>query len=628
MRINTCIYSITTIIFYKKQNRNFKFFFLLFLGIILANCKAIGQPVEMELKSSIPLSGSANDIWGYTDPFGNEYAIVGLVEGVDIVDINDPENPKVLFFIEGKRSTWRDVKTTPNGYAYVVNESGDGLMIINLNMLPQKVEWDLDATHFSKAHNIYIDEYNIAYIAGSNNHRGFIALDLNNDPLKPEKIGFYETYCHDIYVRENIAYTSEIYRGAFGIIDVRKKSEVPKIAEQKTFNSFTHNVWPSEDGNYLYTTDEVSNGTVGSYDISDFKDINVLDNFYSNQTAFDPIPHNTHVKGNYLYTSHYTEGIQVIDATDPQNLKLAEFYDTYPVDTVPPLFRGCWGAFPFLPSGNIICSDRQNGLFVLGSAFLNPINISGTVREKSTGLKIENARVSEIYHYHATYSDQLGDFQLNLALEDLSKEITVIVEKEGFKSKTFKVSIDPTRFNSYEFLLEKETVEEITFYDECSGQALDSVYVEFYDSTNFKRYLSNELGKITVVNSFTEDYYFVTSKDTFQTQVLSANDINNGFVKLKRVQTCLSSQISENPVVAFPNPVTDQLNIGYNYNSSRVPEEYIVELFDINGKVIYKTTLNSDNVNTAFNLGPFKAGIYFLSYSTDSKTESIRLIKY
>jgi hypothetical protein len=46
---------------------------------------------------------------------------------------------------------------------------------------------------------------------------------------------------------------------------------------------------------------------------------------------------------------------------------VAAFYDTYPQnDTIfNPTYEGCWGVYPFLPSGNIIASDRANGIFVL-----------------------------------------------------------------------------------------------------------------------------------------------------------------------------------------------------------------------------------------------------------------------
>ena len=59
-----------------------------------------------------------NDIWGYTDEFGNEYALVGGTKGTSVVDISDPANPVEVFFEPGLESIWRDIKTVGD-YAYV-----------------------------------------------------------------------------------------------------------------------------------------------------------------------------------------------------------------------------------------------------------------------------------------------------------------------------------------------------------------------------------------------------------------------------------------------------------------------------------------------------------------------------
>src|SRR5690554_7423118 len=76
-----------------------------------------------------------NDVWGYTDEFGNEYALVGAEKGVSIVDISDPQNPVEVYWHVGMTSVWRDIKTFGD-YAYVTTEADDGLLIIDLSPLP------------------------------------------------------------------------------------------------------------------------------------------------------------------------------------------------------------------------------------------------------------------------------------------------------------------------------------------------------------------------------------------------------------------------------------------------------------------------------------------------------------
>ena len=40
-----------------------------------------------------------NDIWGWVDGSGNEYALVGLKNGFSVVDVTNPNNPTQEFHI-------------------------------------------------------------------------------------------------------------------------------------------------------------------------------------------------------------------------------------------------------------------------------------------------------------------------------------------------------------------------------------------------------------------------------------------------------------------------------------------------------------------------------------------------
>ena len=82
-------------------------------------------------------SAGYNDIWGYVDGSGNEYALLGVETGTSIVNVTDPVNPvEVAFIPGGQSSVWRDIKTWGT-YAYVVSDyTSDGLQIIDLSQLP------------------------------------------------------------------------------------------------------------------------------------------------------------------------------------------------------------------------------------------------------------------------------------------------------------------------------------------------------------------------------------------------------------------------------------------------------------------------------------------------------------
>ena len=98
-------------------------------------------------------------------------------------------------------------------------------------------------------------------------------------------------------------------------------------------------------------------------DVSNPNEINVNTTFLSNVDS-ESIAHNLIIKDNYVYVSHYHDGLYIWDISDPSNPVVAGSFDTYlPEDHSS--YRGAWGVYPLLPSGNILVSDMQAGLFVL-----------------------------------------------------------------------------------------------------------------------------------------------------------------------------------------------------------------------------------------------------------------------
>ena len=91
------------------------------------------QPQDFNLTSVGTLSyvQELNDIWGYVDSAGTEYALVGTRTGTSIVSLATPSNPTEVLFIPGATSIWRDLKTWGE-FAYVTTDQGkDGLLIID-----------------------------------------------------------------------------------------------------------------------------------------------------------------------------------------------------------------------------------------------------------------------------------------------------------------------------------------------------------------------------------------------------------------------------------------------------------------------------------------------------------------
>jgi choice-of-anchor B domain-containing protein len=343
-----------------------------------------------------------SDIWGYVAPDGTEYALVGARDGFSIVSLADPSNPTEVAFVPGPSTTWRDIKTWDH-HAYVTNETGDGLLVVDLSNLPDNFStddwyyWEPDIPGLgtlSTIHNLYIDEFGFCYLAGANiNSGGVLYIDVATDPWNPEFVGAGPAiYSHDVYARDNKLYSSEIYQGRFAIYDVTTKTDPQLLGSQTTEANFTHNTWLSDDGNVIFTTDETGNAPIGSYGISDPANIQTLDQFRPLETLGEGvIPHNVHVFEDWLIISYYTDGCIIVDGSRPDNLIEVGNFDTYfPANTG---FNGAWGAYPFLPSGLIIVSDIGNGLYVLEPNYVRACWLEGTVTDADNGQTLSGVDV-------------------------------------------------------------------------------------------------------------------------------------------------------------------------------------------------------------------------------------------
>ncbi len=380
---------------------------LLTLLCIFASYGLVAQPtLELLSETYLPYWNGMSDIWGYVDPQGNEYALATTVTGVSILDINDPTDPEEVDYIEGELNIWRDAKTWGT-YAYVVSEAEQGLLIYDLSELPDDVtvfNWEGGIyqdtlVSFTTAHNIFIDENGIGYVCGANySMKGVIMLDIAGNPTNPEVIGLWDDrYVHDLYVRDDVMWTSDVEDGLASIVDIADKNNPTVLNTIETPLAKTHNTWLDDTGNYLFVTEEVTGGSIIVYDVS-----NVYNPFPVFQFIHpsEAIPHNAFVKGDKLYASYYTAGVLVFDISDPENMEVIATYDTSPL--VGTGTNGCWGVYPYLPSGNILATDRGEGLFIFA------------------GESITNAQTAQVdlkVYLEGAYNSNEG--KMNAALQDL-----------------------------------------------------------------------------------------------------------------------------------------------------------------------------------------------------------------
>jgi choice-of-anchor B domain-containing protein len=314
--------------------------------------------------------------WGYTASDGREYALLGSTLGTSIIDITDAPTLTEVAFIEGPSSNWREMKTYGT-YAYIVSDQDDptipnGVQIVSLADLPAsatllKTSVWVDTVNsvpvfYRRAHTISA-EGKYLYLNGGN-YNGIRILDLT-DPVNPIQAGRYVgPYIHDSSIRNDTIFAAALSNG-LDIVDARNKANPTRIKLHQYPGAGTHNVWTTQDGRYALTTDEVGSTpkTLKVWDLSDIQNLRKVAEVASINENDTAIVHNVVVRGTLAYVAWYTAGVKVLDISNPTLPRIVASYDTYP-NHDRATYAGAWGVYPF-PSGKIIVSDMQTGLYVL-----------------------------------------------------------------------------------------------------------------------------------------------------------------------------------------------------------------------------------------------------------------------
>ncbi len=332
---------------------------------------------------------SATDIWGYVSPSGREYALLGLSNGTAFIEVTDPASPALVDIIPHVAGCCSDSRVYKD-YAYIVSESSNaGLQIVDLSEIDDgnvTLMTTYRGNGLTNAHNIAINEDSgYAYLCGATksvSEGGLFVVDLAN-PIAPEFVGSWpQQYIHDVQVvsyetgafagkEVAFAYSGGISSPRLRILDVTSKTNISVLGQTDYANSsFTHQGRLSEDRNFVYLNDEFDErnlGTVTSTHVIDVRDLanpKFVFAFSSGTTSTD---HNLMVKGDFVYETNYRTGLRIFYVPSPNFAEEVGFFDTHP-DSDAVGFKGAWGVYPYLPSGNIIVSDIENGLFIFDPA--------------------------------------------------------------------------------------------------------------------------------------------------------------------------------------------------------------------------------------------------------------------
>ena len=316
------------------------------------------------------------DTWGYVAPDGAEYALLAVRgAGLSVIDVSAAPAgaPVEVAFVPAPAgsSDAKDVKVSGR-FAYVVNEYGPIQIVDLADPTAPAVVGLLDVqpgVTDGGAHNVAVFEDHLWVTGGRTSANAGVRAYSLADPAAPALVGAFEpthqpvAYYHDFEVRDGIGYGSAIYSGGgVDVLDVSDPSDIRLLSTFTYPGAGAHNTCTTEDGGTVYVGDEV--GTSGNwiriFDTRDLDDVELVGEIVVDSEA---VVHNCYVRGDRLYVAHYTEGLRVYDVSDPLAPVEVAFLDTYPEPGYG--FRGAWTAYPYLPSGKVIVSDLQSGLWVV-----------------------------------------------------------------------------------------------------------------------------------------------------------------------------------------------------------------------------------------------------------------------
>ncbi|TND09814.1 MAG: hypothetical protein FD123_938 [Bacteroidetes bacterium] len=363
-------------------------------------------------------------VWGWKDTGnGNEYALIGASTGVYFINVTNPGTPVQCDFLPGCRvdCIWREIKTYDH-YAYIVSDDGSPncFQIVDLNYLPDSVHVVHQGTNiFERSHTIYVDGSKLycGSVTTTSDYYSMAVYELSVTPENPQLIRTLDqdfvtpSTVHDMFVRNDTVYASGGYDGLH-IFKFNGAAPFTQLATMTNYQEqgYNHSSYLTPDGNTLIFMDEVPAGMgVKSLDVSNFGNLTMNQIFRSTTGC---TPHNPYILGaNTLIAAYYQDGVQIFDISNPSAVVRTGYFDTDTLNNAsngyPDPYHGCWGAYQDLPSGNILASDMQNGLYIL--------NIT-----QSMSVPAAQSAVSSVSAYPNPFNE---NFMVNISLEK-AQEIT------------------------------------------------------------------------------------------------------------------------------------------------------------------------------------------------------------
>jgi choice-of-anchor B domain-containing protein len=406
-----------------------------------------------------PAGQRFNELWGYYDSVkSREYIIMGSIDSTYFFDVTNPAAIRLCDVEAGRADSCvnRDYQTYKH-YAYAVSDQYHGsLQVFDLQYLPDSVHKVYDSDSLGKTTHTICVYKDLLFMCSNtdvhNQHHSIRVASLAK-PDSPAFVSFFDapivggnplySNVHDMMVVDDTAYLSCGNDGLY-VFDITNILTPKYVFSLNVYpeKGYNHNSWLSADKKHIIFTDENLGLGVKLYEIESPVSYKLRSIFRSHIGA---VAHNPFIIGNTkAYLSYYQDGVYLFDISDAANPNILAYYDTYPANTSYTGYEGCWGVYPFLPSGNIFASDMNNGLFALrmnvtglgsklpeGSLEIFPNPVQDQARIELFSPYAEHATLS-VYDTNARLVQeeelnlQYGKNSLNTGFNDLKSGIYLI----------------------------------------------------------------------------------------------------------------------------------------------------------------------------------------------------------
>lgn len=351
---------------------------------------------------------SGNTCWGYVSKSGREYALMGCSNKTAIFDVTEPAKAKKVAEVPHSEGLWSDIKIYKDTMYVSSETSGTGIQVVDLSKIDSGVATLIKTIATpGRSHTIALDSDGpYLYTCGSNEgvSKGATTCFDIKDPNDPKRVGaetLTPVYQHESQV---VTYKSGKYKGKtvfFGggegrgleiwdVTDKDKPSLIRRVAYP--FVGYCHQGWLDQTWRYFYVNDEFDESTNSIatrtlvFDVSDLEHADLVSTYTTSKSSID---HNLYTRNGFNFHANYTSGLWIFDANEnPLDPKVVGFFDTFPADDNAH-FDGAWSNYPLLPSGTVLISDINDGLFIVDASEATKKNIRATTIEAGSAKNMD-----------------------------------------------------------------------------------------------------------------------------------------------------------------------------------------------------------------------------------------------